>query len=219
MSEETNVQKPSIIGIITSPVEQFERMKQRPVIWGALLTVLILSMIGGWLMALGAEVPEIEGLEAETQAGVTTFTKAMILVGSVVGLLFAILIYSAIYMLIAKIAQSEVTFKQLFSMNTYIMVISALSVLLNGIIIAVIGGDPEAMPTSLGSLISTEGAMAGFWDRIEVFSIWVIILSALGLQKVAGFSKALAWTVAIAFFVISIIFAMIAAAMNGMAGV
>ena len=142
----------------------------------------------------------------------------MIIIG-IISPIFGTLISAVIYLLIAKIARSEVSFKQLFSMNTYIMFISALSLIINGIGIALLGGTVDTVYTSLGSIISTEGAISGLLNSIEVFTIWGLILSAIGLHKVAGFSKGLAWGISIAFFVITVIFAMIGAAFSGMVGV
>lgn len=223
MSEETKVEKPSLLGMIWSPSEQFERIKQRPIIWGAMIIVTILTIIGMWLMSLGVEISDVEGLEGfspEDLAGIKIFSQIMMVVTGLFTPIFVVLISSAIYLLIAKIARSEVTFKQLFSMNTYIMMISALSVIVNGIISAFVGmGDSDQLFTSLGSLMNVEGAMGGLFNSLEVFTIWGVILTAMGLHKVANFSKGLAWTIAIAFFVISVIFAMIGTAFSGMAGV
>ena len=61
--------------------------------------------------------------------------------------------------------------------------------------------------------------MGDLLTSIEVFTIWGVILSAIGLQKVADFSKGLAWTIAIVFFAIGIIFTVIGVALSGMVGV
>lgn len=220
MSEEVKNHKPAIIGIITNPVQQFERIKERPTIWGAMLIVTILAALGGWLTAMSVEIPDLEGMG---DAGVVGTNNAVIGITSIAGSIFivliTVLITSAIYMLIAKIAQSTVRFKQLFSMSTYIYIITALGLALNGIIIAIVGGNPEVMATSLGSIFQTKGAMAGLWNSIEVFSIWNFILTALGLQIVAGFSKKLSWTIVIVFFVITVSFAMIGASLTATMGI
>jgi Yip1 domain len=161
----------------------------------------------------------LEGIPEEEMAAISMAgTVSMIVIG-IISPIFGALISTVIYLLIAKIARSEVSFKQLFSMNTYIMLISALSLIINGIGVALLGGNVSTVYTSLGSIISTKGAIAGLLNSIEVFAIWGLILSAIGLHKVAGFSKGLAWGIAIAFFVISIIFSMIGAAFSGMVGV
>jgi Yip1 domain len=220
LSEKTNVKNPSLWGIIWSPTEQFERIKERPKIWGALGIVTVLFVIGMWLTSLGTGITTgLEGIPEEEMAAISMVgTVSMIVIG-IISPIFGTLISAAIYLLIAKIARSEVSFKQLFSMNTYIMLISALSLIINGIGIALLGGKVDTVYTSLGSIISTEGAISGLLNSIEVFTIWGLILSAIGLHKVAGFSKGLAWGISIAFFVIGVIFSMIGAAFSGMVGV
>ena len=218
MTEETKAEKPSLLGMIWSPTEQFERIRERPLIWGALAIITVLFIIGMWLQSLGVEIPELEGIPEEQLANVQVFSTIGIIIGGLFTPVITILISSFIYWLIAKIVRSDVSFRQLFSMNTYIMIISALSLIINGIAFALFGGSPEMMFTSLGSVIDAEGAMNGLLNSIEVFTIWGVILTAIGLNKVAEFSKGLAWTLSIAFFVISVIFAMIGASISGMVG-
>ena len=221
MSEEVG-KKPSIWGMIWSPTEQFERIKERPRIWGALGIVTLLFVIGMYLSTLGVGlegIPELEGIPAEELAAMSMFGTISMLVVGLFTPIVGILISTVIYLLIAKIARSEVSFKQLFSMNTYIMILSALSLLINGIGIALLGGTAETLYTSLGSIIQAEGALGGLLNGLEVFGIWSVILSAIGLQKVADFSKGLAWTISIVFFAIGLIFSMIGAALSGLVGV
>jgi hypothetical protein len=218
MSEEVKAKNPSIWGMIWSPTEQFEKIKERPKIWGALAIVTLLFVIGMYLTSLGMPM-EIEGISEEQLAQISMFSTITMIVTGVITPIFGVLISTVIYLIIAKIARSEVSFKQLFSMNTYIMMISALSMILNGIGVALLGGTAGTMYTSLGSLIGAEGTMGALLTSIEVFAIWGMILQAIGLQKVANFSKGLAWTIVIVFFAIGIIFTMIGAAFSGMVGV
>lgn len=228
MSEETKVQNPSLLGMITNPTEQFERIKERPKIWIAMIIITILFVIGTWLTTLGMDIAgEMEGMEGmeldeESIAMVQTFAAIGSAVGALFIPIFTVLISSFIYWVIAKIVKSEVSFKQLFSMNTYILIISAIGLIINGAIMAIVGvnmDNPDAMFTSLGSLVSSGGIFGVILNSIEVFQIWVVVLTAIGLNKVAEFSKGLAWTIAIVFFVIGIVFGMIGAAMSGFAGV
>lgn len=216
MSEETKTPKPSLFGMITSPEQQLERIKERPIIWVAMLIVVILTVVGSTLQGMGLETPGLE-------EGGAAFLVIGEVFGGIIGVLLGVLIMSAIHMLIAKIALSDVSFKQLFSMNTYLGIITALGALLNGIVAIILGTDQlNMMFTSLGSLfndVGETGAMGGVWNSIEVFSIWNFIVTALGLHIVAGFSKKLAWTIVIVFFLITVIFAMIGSAFPGMGGV
>ena|SRR5699024_1634714 len=221
MSEETETVKPSLIGIITSPVQQLERIKDKSLVWSPLIMVIIIVIIGSVLQGLGAEMP---GMEEDISGTpfifiLGAFTVALAIVGTLIG----VLIVSAIHMLIAKIALLTISFKQLFSMNIYIAIITALGIHINGIVAAVIGTEnPEALFTSVGSFVNAPGdvgMLSGLWDSIEIFAIWAYIVTAFGLQIVAGFSKKLAWSIVLAFFFITILFNMISAFFSGMAGV
>lgn len=128
--------------------------------------------------------------------------------------IFTILINSAIHLIITLIARADVKFKQLFSMNSYIMVIAGIGTLLNGLVHMAVGGDPEIGVTSLASIIDAEGALFGVLSSIEVFAIWGVVLTAMGLQQVGRLSKGWAWGVAIAFFVAGLILSAISMAFN-----
>lgn len=217
MSEETNVRKPSLFGIIWSPSEQFERIKDKPKIWAPLGIVTLLFILGMWLTSLGLDL-SLEGIPEEDLEIAQAVGTVTLMIAGIISPIIGAFISTLIYLLISKIPGSNVTFKQLFSMNTHLMMISALSILVNGIGIALFGGNSEILFTSLGSIVEVDGAMSGLFNSIEVFQIWGVILTAIGLNKVADFSKGLAWTVSIAFFVISVITAMVGAAGSGMVG-
>lgn len=219
MEEETQTKKPSLLGMITSPIVQFKRIEERPNIWMAMIIITIVYVIGAWITSQNMEVAGEFNLTEEELEGTKTMMKAGMVFGGLVAPIFTVLVSSAIYMLVGAIAHTGVSFKQLFSMNTYIMVIGALSTIVNTILALAIGSNPEELMTSLGSIIEVKGAIGGLVDSLELFSIWNVIITALGLHYVANFSKGLAWTVSIAFFVIGVIFTMIAAVFSGMAGV
>ncbi|KKE80283.1 YIP1 family protein [Bacilli bacterium] len=217
-TEEKIVEKPSIFGMIWSPIEQFERIRERPRILGPMAIIIGLFIVG-MLITMFSVDTGLEGLSNGEMAGFAVFLAVTSGILGVIAPIIGTLISSFIYWIIAKLARSEVSFKQLFSMCTYIMIISVLGSIINGVGIAILGGDGETMFTSLGSFIPVEGAIGGLLNSIELFGIWGVILAALGLNRVANFSKGLAWTVSIAFFVIGVVFAMIGAAFSGMVGV
>lgn len=216
MSEEYKaVEKPSLFGMIFSPTEQFQRIKEKPIIWGAMFIVSILTAVGSYFMAMGIDTSQFEDIP-----GMDVFTQVTY---GFIGLfipIFSVLITSFIHWIIVKIARSETTFKQLFSMNTYIMLIFALGTLLNGILTPLLDGDGETMFTSLASIIDAEGAALGLFQSLEVFSIWgSVILTAFGLHIVGNLSKRAAWIASITIFVIMTLIYMLGSALGAMAGV
>src|SRR5699024_11578842 len=79
-----------------------------------------------------------------------------------------------------------------------IMIISTLGLIINNAIAIFIGSNPEVPITSLGSILNVPGVAGAALESIELFTIWGMIVAVIGLQKVARFSKGLAWGVQIA---------------------
>jgi hypothetical protein len=211
----TKEQKPSLLGMFTSPGEQFERIKQSPKIWVPLLIVSILYAIGMTLMALSMDASIFieQGIPEDQVDLVLGVTKVTVAITGILTPIIGVLIGSAIHLIITKIASSPVTFKQLFSMNSYIAVIGAAGIILNTGIRYAIGGNPEIYVTSLAGLLNQE--KVGFLGSFEVFAIWTMIVTAIGLHKTAQLSKGLAWTIAIVFFLIGIGFTLIGSLLQG----
>ncbi|CAH2713437.1 Membrane protein YknW [Neobacillus rhizosphaerae] len=211
---DTKKQSPKLLGMFTSPSEQFERIKQNPKIWVPLIIISILYAIGMTLMALSMDAEALigEGIPEDQAEIILVVTKVTMMVMGIFSPIIGILISSAIQLVIAKIANSPVSFKQLFSMNTYIMIIGAVGLILNMAVSYAIGGSPEIYTTSLGGLLNQKTIV---YNSIEVFKLWGVVLTAIGLHKTGRFSKGLAWTIAIAFFLISIGFGLLGTLIQG----
>lgn len=220
---EPKLEKPSIFGMIMNPREQFERIRENPKIIVALLLVTVLTIVGMLLMLNGMDFvgddPELASMSEEEIMFITLFGQISFVVVGLFTPIVSILIAAVVHIIIAKIVQSDVSFKQLFSMNTYIFMISAISMILNGLVFMFIGGDPEMLFTSLNSIIGAEGMLGAFFNSIEIFTIWALIITALGLQVVARFSKGLSWAVVIGFYVVGLVFQLISAGITTAFGV
>lgn len=211
--------KPSLLGMFWSPGEQLERIRQQPRIWGPLAIVTLLFMISSIIMAVSMKAEDLVvpgTLSLEDAEMILGFTKITTAVFGVVGALIGILISATIYLIIVKIAKKTTTFKQLFSMTTYILIIGAVGMLLNSLIQMLIGGSQSIYVTSLAGVMNSDSLILA---QFEVFSIWQLILTAIGLHKVGQLSKGAAWTIAIVFFLIGLGMAMIGAAFEGIAGI
>jgi hypothetical protein len=217
VQNDINLQKenPKLLGMFTSPGVQFERIKQNPKIWLPLIVISILYVIGMAFMALSldAETLIAQGVPEDQVELVLTITKVTVAITGIITPIIGVLISSVIQLAIAKIASSPVSFKQLLSMNTFIMIIGAVGLILNMAVRYAIGGNPEIYITSLAGLMNHE--KAGVLGSIEVFGIWSVILTAFGLHKTAEFSKGLAWTIAIIFFLVSVGFGLIGTLLQG----
>jgi hypothetical protein len=210
--------KPSLIGMFSSPGEQFDRMRQNPTIWIPLILISVVYAVGMYLMSqsMDASYLGFEGMSKEEIEIALAFSKVFVVITGILTPAFVALISSAIYMIFTKIAGSRVSFKQLFSMNTHIMIIGAAGLVINMALRLVIGGNPDVMPTSLAALMNsnTPGVMGSF----ELFSIWQVIVTAIGLHRLAGLSKGWAWGISIGFFLLGLMFAYIGTLFSAMTG-
>ncbi|MEH6945337.1 Yip1 family protein [Bacillus sp. JJ722] len=209
--------KPSLFGIIWSPVEQFEKIRNRPTIWIPLLIVTVIYVIGTYFSISQMNYSELLGdaIPADQMEIVMTVSKIVGAVASVFVPIIMILISSALYLLVAKIAGSKVTYQQLLSMKTLIMLISAIGLIFNGLFNITINNESDYTITSLAGVLGSDNVMFG---SVELFTIWSVVLTAIGLQKTAQLSKGLSWTVSIAFYLISLGYTYVSSIIAGASG-
>lgn len=226
--EQPLTSKPSLFGMIWSPGEQFDRIRERPKIWGALIIVALLSTVIAVIAAYAIPDEQFRmqmgmPLSEDELAGFKMFGAIGAGIGGLIGTPVGILISAAIMLLVTVLAHTEANFKQLLSMNAYIYFVGVIGGLLNVLVSLLMGRDPTMLVTGLNSIIGADGMVGGILNGIEVFSIWTTILTAIGLHKVGQLSKGLSWTVAIVFFVVGVLLAAfsiwVGEFFNGMAGV
>lgn len=212
--------KPQLLGMIMSPVEQFERIKKRPVIWMPLIIITVLTILVSFMTLGTIDFSGEPGMEdADFSEDELQMIKIVgIISGAFVSLvvpIFSITVSSLIFLLAAKIVKSPVKFKELFSMNTFVYVIGLFGAILNGIIFLLAGGSENAADyTSLNSLVDMEGPLGSLLAELDIFNIWMLILSAIGLHIVGRFSKKAAWSVMIILFILTAGIGMIGEALS-----
>ena len=218
-----SLEKPSLFGMFLEPKKQFERLKDNPIILVPFIIIAVLTTIGMFVMMSQidfiAQDPELAKMGEDELMFVTIFTQVIFVITGILAPAVSILVSSLVYFIVAKIAKSEVSFKQLFSMNTFIYIISILGIFVNALaFFAVDNPNPDVYLTSLNSMVEADGALGVLFTSIEIFSIWNIILTAIGLQIVARFSKGLSWGLVIGIFVLLTGFSMATAGVAEMIG-
>ncbi len=212
--------KPSLLGMIWKPSEQFAAIRHKPVFWLPILVLMVLFTISAIMQMNGMDIAsqmskeELALMDEEELAMLNSIAMITGIISGPFIPLIAVLISAAVYLVAAKIAKKEVTFKQLLSMSTFILFISAIGSLLNGILALTIGNGNYLYPyTSIAGMLGTDNAVLG---TIELFSIWGTVLTAIGLQITGRFPKALAWGISIGFFLIGLLFAFAGMAFESM---
>src|SRR5699024_2751157 len=123
-----SLEKPSLFGMFLEPKKQFERLKDNPIILVPFIIIAVLTTIGMFVMMSQidfiAQDSELAKMCEDELLFVTIFTQVIFLITGILASAVSILVSSLVYFIVAKIAKSEVSFKQLFSMNTFIYIIS-----------------------------------------------------------------------------------------------
>lgn len=192
-----------------NPSKQFELITQNPRIWLPLSIITFIYIIATTIKALSIRLEDLllPGMTIEEGEIVLATAKAFIAISGFFTPVFSILFSSFVLFLIIKVFKKSTTFKQLFSMNTYIAIIGAIGLLVNNLLSFVIDGNNSGyITTSLAGMFNIQSSILG---SIELFSIWEYILTAIGLQKIGKLSKSVSITIVIVFFLLRIGFAWI----------
>ncbi|GGE21312.1 membrane protein YknW [Marinithermofilum abyssi] len=210
-------EKPSMWGMLVEPGKQMERIRQQPRFVGALITIMLLSAVVAYLAGLKmAEHPLYQEQLAVMGENGATIMAGTIAVTTLFVIPLLFLLYSLVQWLLMMLFQGEATFGQLYSMNTYLGIFPLLA---NVVYVAVLwtagpGDNPESLPTSLGALISAKGALSGILNGIEVFSLWNLAVSALGLSVIGQVSRGKGWAVALILYAAGLALAAVTAAVG-----
>ncbi|WP_226606118.1 Yip1 family protein [Bacillus cereus] len=199
--------KPSLFGMITSPSEQFERMKTSNAVWGAFwLLVLIAGLVGGFAAYVYSLTPE--AIKHNKELGVTVsaaMTYGMGFGVIAISMAFVFLLSAVVYKVLMVFISNDTSYKKLLAITVYSSVISLLGLLINTILAYILGGTGQEMYTGLEPIFaSSSGVVKGIVSKFEVFTIWGYVITWLGLQITAGLTKKQATIITIVFFVLTL---------------
>ena len=193
-------QKPSLLKMFWRPKEQFVKIRSNPIIATPLIIVTVIYIMASMVKALliRAEDLMLPGMTAQEADMVAATAKAFTAMSGFISPVFTILFMTVIYFIILKIARKNTTFKQLFSMNTYIFVVQAVGLLINSLLMMVIDSSSGSAITSL-ALFNRDWSML---NAIELFTIWKFVLTAIGFHLVGQLSKSTSIILVIVLFII-----------------
>lgn len=190
------------IGIITSPRATFEKVVQSPRPVGIMLLVAVVMSLAialpqftetGREAALEMQVHQTERWTGQPVSdeqysrmqAMSRFTPYFSLVSILIGLPIGALVISAIYWVIFNVVMGgAASFKQVLAINTHSMVISALATVIGAPIQYLKGTLSQVGPFTLGAvlpMLDERGFVSTFLGSISVFSIWGLIVAAIGL--------------------------------------
>lgn len=202
---------PTLWGILFSPTEQFERMVERPRFGWALAVMMLVGALTAAMMGYSVvqemPLPDEAGMIDSGQIAVTAGIFGF--VGGLIGIPVSLLLISLLQKLFMMLFQGEATYRQLFSLNTHLYLLTLLANLILAVLLFVLGPrtDPEIYPTGLAALVPAEGALKGVLNGIELFALWKLFLTARGLSVLGRLSSGKAWTIALILFAGGLLFA------------
>jgi hypothetical protein len=210
-----------LTGIIWEPKPVFEDLAARPRWWAPiiLLTILSIVFVTTFSRRVGIDTfarqqldkqfqtnPQMAQLTAEqrdrTMSLTLAITKYSMFGGAVVGIALSTLLTAAIMLALMNwLGGAGLKFKQVFSVTAYSFVPSGISSVLT--LVVMLLKNPEdfdlqhPLPTNLGAFLSTQTTpkwLLGLAGSFDLFTIWVMLLLALGFSVVAkrlSFGKSL----------------------------
>ena len=193
-------QKPSLLKMFWRPKEQFVKIRSNPIIATPLIVVTIIYIIASMVKALLIRTEDLmlPGMSAHEADMVAATAKAFTAILGFISPIVTILLMTVIYFIILKVARKNTTFKQLFSMNTYIFVIPAVGLFINSLLMMVIDSSSGSAITSL-ALFNRDWSIL---NEIELFTIWKFVLTAIGFHLVGQLSKSTSIILAIVLFIL-----------------
>ena len=193
-------QKPSLLKMFWRPKEQFVKIRSNPIMATPLIIVTVIYIMASMVKALFIRTEDLmlPGMTAQEADMVAATAKAFTAMSGFISPVFTILFMTIIYFIILKIARKNTTFKQLFSMNTYIFVVQAVGLLINSLLMMVIDSSSGSAITSL-ALFNRDWSLL---HAIELFTIWKFVLTAIGFHLVGQLSKSTSIILVIVLFII-----------------
>ncbi|EGL82950.1 Protein of unknown function DUF2143 [Caldalkalibacillus thermarum TA2.A1] len=204
--------KLALLTVLYAPVETYKQFKLQPKFGLKLFMLALLMGIFGYVSAvmlpnvlmgdLEAELPP-EMLEEDVMATAMLFGAITAAVGGAIGFVIMLLIAALFIFIITKLAQMDLSYKQVLAIST----LAQSPMILNGIVSLIfINQTGDLTPvTSLAFLAGEEASlfMFNFLSSIEIFSIWSFVLIGIGLAVFAHASLKKGLAVSLGFWLAS----------------
>lgn len=199
-----------LITVLFSPGTVFERVRERPKFLMPALTLAVVATVLTYLMMPFTQAAMAERIAQAVQqnpqaAGQMERFQSIGVAFAPIGLFIGLLVAAGLlWLLVMLLAGGEAKFKTLLSVATYTAVPSILMQVAGLLVLQMKGVDAvtsmqDLRPAfGLNLLAPTMGGFAGaVLGGINPFSIWSMILTAIGIRVTHKTSKGAAYTVAI----------------------
>ncbi|HEK9101225.1 DUF1282 family protein [Bacillus pfraonensis] len=201
--------KPSLLGMITSPGLQFERMKTTDKVWGMFFLVALLqALVNGLATYVAQSSPEV--IELQEKFGTGQEQSIGYLVGKAIGsgfiwIMIGTLAVATVYKVFMMFFGNDTPYKKLLAIVVYANIALVIGGLINSILGLILGSGATEY-TSLAPLFEQGTTGYAIGSVVEVFYLWNIVLIWIGLQITAGLGKVKAAVPIVVLFIIKAAF-------------
>lgn len=233
-----------LIGVLVDPAKTFRALRDNPAWVVAFLVLLALSAVVGYLVveridpaAQEAAVREMfeergmRGAELERQVeAATSINRRIAPFLPVFGVVFSIIAYlviAGLFLVGARLLGGAIGFKQSLATSLHALMPQAVGALLTIPVVLAQGTvDPEAaqagnlLPSNLAFLAPEDAhwSLEVLLGSLDFFSLWTLVLLAIGYRIVAGLSRNAAIGLTVTFWLLWIVTKLGFAALGNLGG-
>lgn len=214
--------------VLFSPSEVFERLREKPKFLLPWIALSVVIMVIAYLMmpftqaAIASRMAQIAQQNPQAAAQAQTFQKVGIFFSPIFLLIGLLISGGLLWLLVMMLAGADARFKTLLSVSCYIAVPTILLQVAGLIVLKLKGIDAVSSPDDLRPPLglnlltpNTTGFVGALLAGINPFSLWAMVLTAIGVQVTHKTSKGAAYVVAI---VSTLLGVLIASAFAGIGG-
>jgi hypothetical protein len=214
--------------VLFSPGEVFERVRERPKFllpWIGLSVIIVLIaylMMPFTQVAVASRIAQLAQQNPQAATNAAKFQTVGIFFAPVFLLIGLLISAGLLWLLVTLFAGADARFKTLLSLSTYVAVPTILLQVAGLIVLKMKGLDaitsPDDLRPPLGLNLLAPGAggfVGALLAGINPFSLWGLVLTAIGVQVTHKTSKGAAYTVAIVATLVGVV---IGAALAGLGG-
>ena len=213
-----------LVKVLFEPAATFERVREKPTFLMPFIGIAVVQLILG-VVNLPFLKAAMQAQMAQAPAGAPDPSKfaAIGLIFVPIAIAVVLLLSAFVLWVLVSVMGGEAKFKTLLSVTTYASVPSVILLAIVGAIVLRLKGvaaiaSPMDMQPALGVDLIAPGAtgfVGAVLKGINPFSIWGLVLTAIGITTTHKLSKGTGYTVATIAFLISLL---LGAAIAGMFG-
>ena len=204
--------------VLVEPTPVFEGLRERPKFIVPALVVGVLFAILGYLMlpfrlaSMAPQMAQVAAQNPNAAAQMAKFQSFGVYLTPIFVILFLLVVAGVLWLLVMLVAGGDAKYRLLLSVATYTALPALLLQVAALVVLKMKGVETVTSPLDLQPPLglnllapSASGFMAGVLAGINPFTIWGMILTAIGVQVTHKTSKGSAYTVAIVVMLLGVL--------------